>query len=152
MAKEYGSSPLAQPAQLEKAYAHYRSSEPAQALATLFDDPAHARLCGGRAREFIEQYVLKDGRRINLLAEGRLVNLAAAEGHPASVMDMSFANQALSLEYLLQHSGELEKKVYGVPEAIDREIARLKLEAMGIQIDVLTEDQRKYLASWEEGT
>ena len=105
-----------------------------------------------RAREFIEQYVLKDGRRVNLLAEGRLVNLAAAEGHPASVMDMSFANQALSLEYLLQHSGELEKKVYGVPEAIDREIARLKLEAMGIHIDALTDEQRKYLASWEEGT
>ena len=105
-----------------------------------------------RVREFVDQYLLKDGRRINLLAEGRLVNLAAAEGHPASVMDMSFANQALSLEYLLQHSGELEKQVYGVPEAIDREIARLKLEAMGIQIDVLTEDQRKYLASWEEGT
>ena len=105
-----------------------------------------------RAREFIEQYVLKDGRRVNLLAEGRLVNLAAAEGHPASVMDMSFANQALSLEYLLQHGGELEKKVYGVPEAIDREIARLKLEAMGIHIDVLTDEQRKYLASWEEGT
>jgi len=105
-----------------------------------------------RAREFIEQYVLKDGRRVNLLAEGRLVNLAAAEGHPASVMDMSFANQALSLEYLLQHSGKLEKKVYGVPEAIDREIARLKLEAMGIHIDVLTDEQRKYLASWEEGT
>jgi len=105
-----------------------------------------------RAREFIEQYILKDGRRVNLLAEGRLVNLAAAEGHPASVMDMSFANQALSLEYLLQHSGELEKKVYGVPEAIDREIARLKLEAMGIHIDALTDEQRKYLASWEEGT
>ena len=105
-----------------------------------------------RAREFIDQYVLKDGRRVNLLAEGRLVNLAAAEGHPASVMDMSFANQALSLEYLLQHGGELEKKVYGVPEAIDREIARLKLEAMGIHIDVLTDEQRKYLASWEEGT
>ena len=105
-----------------------------------------------RAREFIDQYVLKDGRRVNLLAEGRLVNLAAAEGHPASVMDMSFANQALALEYLLQHSNELEKKVYGVPEAIDREIARLKLEAMGIHIDVLTDEQRKYLASWEEGT
>jgi len=105
-----------------------------------------------RAREFIEQYILPDGRRINLLAEGRLVNLAAAEGHPASVMDMSFANQALSLEYLLQHAKELENKVYGVPEAIDREIARLKLEAMGIRIDVLTDEQRKYLASWEEGT
>jgi len=105
-----------------------------------------------RAREFIEQYILPDGRRINLLAEGRLVNLAAAEGHPASVMDMSFANQALSLEYLLQHAKELENRVYGVPEAIDREIARLKLEAMGIRIDVLTDEQRKYLASWEEGT
>jgi len=105
-----------------------------------------------RAREFIDQYVLPDGRRINLLAEGRLVNLAAAEGHPASVMDMSFANQALSLEYLLQHAKELENKVYGVPEAIDREIARLKLEAMGLRIDVLTDVQRKYLASWEEGT
>jgi len=105
-----------------------------------------------RAREFIEQYILPDGRRINLLAEGRLVNLAAAEGHPASVMDMSFANQALSLEYLLQHAKELENKVYGVPEVIDREIARLKLEAMGIRIDVLTDEQRKYLASWEEGT
>jgi len=105
-----------------------------------------------RAREFIDQYVLPDGRRINLLAEGRLVNLAAAEGHPASVMDMSFANQALALEYLLQHAKELENKVYGVPEAIDREIARLKLEAMGLRIDVLTDEQRKYLASWEEGT
>jgi adenosylhomocysteinase len=105
-----------------------------------------------RAREFIDQYVLPDGRRINLLAEGRLVNLAAAEGHPASVMDMSFANQALSLEYLLQHAKELENRVYGVPEAIDREIARLKLEAMGLRIDMLTDEQRKYLASWEEGT
>ena len=105
-----------------------------------------------RVREFIEQYLLPDGRRINLLAEGRLVNLAAAEGHPASVMDMSFANQALSLEYMLKHAGELENKVYGVPEDIDREIARLKLEAMGIHIDVLTDAQRKYLASWEEGT
>jgi len=105
-----------------------------------------------RVREFIEQYLLPDGRRINLLAEGRLVNLAAAEGHPASVMDMSFANQALALEYMLQHASELESKVYGVPEVIDREIARLKLEAMGIRIDVLSAEQRKYLASWEEGT
>ncbi len=105
-----------------------------------------------RVREFIEQYLLPDGRRINLLAEGRLVNLAAAEGHPASVMDMSFANQALALEYMLQHASELENKVYGVPEDIDREIARLKLEAMGIRIDVLSAEQRKYLASWEEGT
>jgi adenosylhomocysteinase len=105
-----------------------------------------------RVREFVEQYQLRDGRRINLLAEGRLVNLAAAEGHPASVMDMSFANQALSLEYMLKHAGEMENQVYGVPESIDREIARLKLEAMGINIDVLTDEQRKYLASWEEGT
>jgi len=105
-----------------------------------------------RPRQFVEQYVLPDGRRINLLAEGRLINLAAAEGHPASVMDMSFANQALSLEYILQHVGELENKVYTIPEDIDREIARLKLETLDIKIDVLTEEQNKYLASWEEGT
>jgi adenosylhomocysteinase len=105
-----------------------------------------------RPRQFIEQFVLPDGRRINLLAEGRLINLAAAEGHPASVMDMSFANQALSLEYILQHAGELENKVYTIPEDIDREIARLKLETMDIKIDVLTEEQKKYLTSWEEGT
>jgi adenosylhomocysteinase len=105
-----------------------------------------------KPREFIEQFILKDGRRINLLGEGRLINLAAAEGHPASVMDMSFANQALSIEYLLKSAAELEKKVYTIPEDIDREIARLKLEAMGVEIDVLTEEQKKYLASWEEGT
>ena len=105
-----------------------------------------------RPREFVEQYILKDGRRINLLGEGRLINLAAAEGHPASVMDMSFANQALSLEYLQQHGGELENKVYTIPEDIDREIARLKLEQMGITIDTLTDEQSHYLASWEEGT
>jgi len=105
-----------------------------------------------RPREFVEQFILKDGRRINLLGEGRLINLAAAEGHPASVMDMSFANQALSLEYLQQHGGELENKVYTIPEDIDREIARLKLEQMGITIDTLTNEQSKYLASWEEGT
>lgn len=105
-----------------------------------------------KPREFIEQYILKDGRRINLLGEGRLINLAAAEGHPASVMDMSFANQALSIEYLLKKAAELENKVYTIPEDIDREIARLKLEAMGVEIDVLTEEQKKYLASWEEGT
>ena len=103
-------------------------------------------------RPFIDQYILKDGRRINLLGEGRLINLAAAEGHPASVMAMSFANQALSLEYLMQHADELENRVYTIPEALDREIARLKLEAMGIRIDVLTEEQKTYLASWEEGT
>jgi adenosylhomocysteinase len=105
-----------------------------------------------QARPFVEQYTLKDGRHLNLLGEGRLINLAAAEGHPASVMDMSFANQALSLEYLLQHAGEMENKVYTIPEAIDREIARLKLESMGIEIDILTIDQERYLTSWEEGT
>ncbi|HET7091527.1 MAG TPA: adenosylhomocysteinase [Anaerolineae bacterium] len=105
-----------------------------------------------RVREFVEQYTVKDGRRINLLGEGRLINLAAAEGHPASVMDMSFANQALSLEYMAQHDAKLEKTVYAVPGDIDREVARLKLEAMRVKIDVLTDEQRKYLASWEEGT
>ncbi|MDF1500735.1 MAG: adenosylhomocysteinase [Anaerolineales bacterium] len=105
-----------------------------------------------KPREFIEQYILNDGRSINVLGEGRLINLAAAEGHPASVMDMSFANQALSLEYLLKHAEELENKVYTIPEDIDREIARMKLEEMDIQIDTLTEEQEAYLASWEEGT
>lgn len=103
-------------------------------------------------REFVDQFILKDGRRVNLLAEGRLVNLAAAEGHPSSVMDMSFANQALAAEYLVKHSKELAKNVFPVPPAIDKEIARLKLEAMGIVIDKLTPEQEKYLASWEEGT
>lgn len=103
-------------------------------------------------RPFVEQYQLPDGRRINLLGEGRLVNLAAAEGHPASVMDMSFANQALGIEYLLKNAKSLEKKVYSVPGEIDREIARLKLAAMGAQIDVLTPEQVAYLNSWEEGT
>ena len=103
-------------------------------------------------RESVKQYILTDGRRINLLAEGRLVNLAAAEGHPASVMDMSFANQSLAVEYMVQHGGELEKKVYRVPEEIDRQIARLKLASMGIEIDTLTEEQEKYLRSWEAGT
>ena len=105
-----------------------------------------------KVREFVEQYILKDGRRINLLAEGRLVNLAAAEGHPSSVMDMSFANQALSCEYIAQHGKELPKSVFPVPTDIDKEIARLKLEAMGITIDKLTPEQEAYLASWEEGT
>lgn len=103
-------------------------------------------------RPYVEQYELSDGRRINILGEGRLINLAAAEGHPASVMDMSFANQALSLEHIVKMDGELEMKVYGVPEEIDREIARLKLEAMAVDIDVLTEEQIAYLNSWEEGT
>ena len=105
-----------------------------------------------KAREFVDQYRLPDGRRISVLGEGRLINLAAAEGHPASVMDMSFANQALSLEYLLSHAGELEKRVYTIPDEIDREIARLKLASMGMGIDSLTDEQRKYLTSWEEGT
>lgn len=105
-----------------------------------------------KVREFVDQYFLPDGRKLNLLAEGRLINLAAAEGHPASVMDLSFANQALSLEYLMQHASELEKQVYTIPEKIDREIARLKLETMGVQIDALTPEQERYLASWEEGT
>ena len=103
-------------------------------------------------RPFVEEYTLKDGRRIHILGEGRLINLAAAEGHPASVMDMSFANQALCLEYMNKHAEELENKVYGVPEDIDRGIAKLKLEAMGVDIDVLTPEQEKYLKSWEHGT
>jgi adenosylhomocysteinase len=103
-------------------------------------------------RPFVEQYILADDRRINLLGEGRLINLAAAEGHPASVMDMSFANQALSVEYIVKNADKLEKKVYGVPAEIDREIARLKLDAMGVEIDKLTPEQEKYLNSWEEGT
>jgi adenosylhomocysteinase len=103
-------------------------------------------------REFVDEYTLSNGRRINLLGEGRLINLAAAEGHPASVMDMSFANQALSAEYMVKHSKKLERKVYPVPAAIDQEIARLKLKGMGIQIDRLTKEQEKYLASWEMGT
>ena len=103
-------------------------------------------------RPFVDQYLLPDGRRINLLGEGRLINLASAEGHPASVMDMSFANQALSLEYITKNAGELEKKVYPVPAEIDQQIARLKLDAMNVNIDVLTKEQVAYLNSWEEGT
>ena len=104
------------------------------------------------ARPFVESYRLSDGRVISILGEGRLINLAAAEGHPASVMDMSFANQALGAEYMLKNADKLEKKVYNVPEEIDREIARLKLQAMGVKIDKLTDEQVKYLGSWEEGT
>jgi adenosylhomocysteinase len=103
-------------------------------------------------REHVSQYFLPDGRCLALLAEGRLVNLAAAEGHPASVMDMSFANQALGVEYLLKNAGILENKVYPVPREIDMEIARLKLASMGIEIDALTPEQERYLRSWEEGT
>jgi adenosylhomocysteinase len=105
-----------------------------------------------RVREFVEQYTLKDGRRINLLGEGRLINLAAAEGHPASVMDMSFANQALAAEYVVQQHATLGKDVYRIPAELDREIARLKLQAMGARIDALTAAQQKYLASWDMGT
>jgi adenosylhomocysteinase len=105
-----------------------------------------------RVREFVDQYTLNDGRRINLLGEGRLINLASAEGHPASVMDMSFANQALGAEFMLKNAANLEKQVYTIPEAVDREIARLKLQAMGVKIDTLTAEQDKYLNSWEEGT
>ncbi len=103
-------------------------------------------------RAFVEEYALQDGRRLYLLGEGRLINLAAAEGHPASVMDMSFANQALCMEYLVKNRGKLEIKVHQVPEEIDKEVARLKLKAMGVAINTLTAEQKKYLASWEEGT
>lgn len=103
-------------------------------------------------RDFVEEYTLRNGKRVYLLGEGRLVNLAAAEGHPSAVMDMSFANQALCAEYVVKNYKKLEKKVYSVPEKIDSQIARLKLRSMGIVIDVLTPAQKKYLASWEMGT
>jgi len=103
-------------------------------------------------RPNVTEFVFADGRRVYLLAEGRLVNLAAAEGHPAAVMDMSFANQALAAEYVVANAGELERHVYDVPDEIDREIARLKLETMGVAIDTLTEEQERYLSSWDEGT
>ena len=105
-----------------------------------------------RVRDFVDEYTYADGRRIHLLAEGRLVNLSAAEGHPASVMDMSFANQALGSEYMLLHAKEMTPQVYTIPQDIDKEIARLKLHAMGIKIDTLTPEQVKYLGSWESGT
>ena len=103
-------------------------------------------------REFVEEFALRDGRRIYVLAEGRLINLSAAEGHPASVMDMSFANQAQSVEYLVQNHAKLEKRVYAVPEDLDKKVARMKLESMGVKIDRLTPEQERYLASWSEGT
>jgi adenosylhomocysteinase len=105
-----------------------------------------------QVRPSVQEYKLGDGRRLHVLGEGRLINLAAAEGHPAAVMDMSFANQALCAEYMAKNSSTLENKVYDVPEDIDAEVARLKLNAMGIEIDTLTEEQRHYLSSWEEGT
>jgi len=118
------------------------------------DLEALERLSSGKRllREFVEEFSLKNGRKVYLLGEGRLINLAAAEGHPSSVMDMSFANQALAAEFLVKADGTLEKKVYKVPPDIDQEIARLKLESMGIKIDTLTEAQKKYLSSWEMGT
>ena len=105
-----------------------------------------------RLREFVDEYTLADGRRINLLGEGRLVNLAAAEGHPAAVMDMSFANQALAVEWMVKNHATLEKRVYPVPVEIDREVARLKLRAMNVEIDQLTAEQDEYLHSWQQGT
>jgi len=105
-----------------------------------------------RIREFVDQYQLPDGRRINLLGEGRLVNLAVAEGHPAAVMDMSFANQALSVEWVLDRRGTLDRGVHPVPPEIDADVARLKLRAMGVEIDRLTLEQEEYLRSWEQGT
>ncbi|MDA2913953.1 adenosylhomocysteinase [Acidobacteriia bacterium AH_259_A11_L15] len=118
------------------------------------DLPALEKLARSKraTRDNVDEFVLKDGRKLYLLGEGRLVNLAAAEGHPAAVMDMSFANQALSLEYLAKNAEKLEKKVHPVPVEIDKQVARLKLEAMGIRIDTLTPEQEKYLASWSEGT
>ncbi|MFZ1956702.1 MAG: adenosylhomocysteinase, partial [Desulfobacterales bacterium] len=103
-------------------------------------------------RPFVEEFVLKNGRRINVLGEGRLINLAAAEGHPSSVMDMSFANQALCVEYMVKNKPALDITVHPVPEKIDRQIAKEKLGAMGIKIDNLTPQQKKYLASWSMGT
>jgi adenosylhomocysteinase len=118
------------------------------------DLPALARMAKSvrTVRPFVEEFLLRDGRAIHVLAEGRLINLAAAEGHPSNVMDMSFANQALSAEYLVRRKEKLEKRVYTVPEPIDREIARLKLRSTGVRIDRLTPEQKKYLASWEMGT
>lgn len=118
------------------------------------DIPALEKMTLGKrtTREFVEEYTLRDGRKIYLLGEGRLINLAAAEGHPAAVMDMSFANQALSVEHLVKNHKKLEAKVYAVPTDIDQTVARLKLDAMGVAIDKLTREQEEYLASWSEGT
>ncbi|MEN3000758.1 MAG: adenosylhomocysteinase [Armatimonadota bacterium] len=118
------------------------------------DIPALERLATAKRaiRPFVDEYTLADGRRIYLLGEGRLVNLAAAEGHPAAVMDMSFANQALSIEYIVNHRGELPRAVFPVPREIDAQVAQLKLQALGVQIDTLTPEQQEYLESWEMGT
>jgi adenosylhomocysteinase len=113
-----------------------------------------ARISSSRrqTRDFVEEYAFRDGRRLYVLAEGRLINLSAAEGHPASVMDMSFANQALAAEYMVKNHKKLEKRVYPVPEDLDKEVARMKLESMGVKIDRLTPEQERYLSSWSEGT
>jgi adenosylhomocysteinase len=118
------------------------------------DLEALARAASSRrqTREFVEEFAFRDGRRIYILGEGRLINLAAAEGHPASVMDMSFANQALSAEYMVKNHSRLERKVYSVPEELDKQVAKMKLESMGVKIDRLTPEQEAYLASWDEGT
>jgi len=118
------------------------------------DIPALEKMASAKrtTRSFVEEYSMKDGRKINLLGEGRLINLAAAEGHPPSVMDMSFADQALSVEYMVKNNATLEKTVYRVPEELDKRVAKLKLESMGIKIDKLTPEQEEYLASWSEGT
>ncbi|MFN7170545.1 MAG: adenosylhomocysteinase, partial [Candidatus Omnitrophota bacterium] len=105
-----------------------------------------------RIRDFLDEYTLKNGKKIYLLGEGRLINLVSAEGHPAQVMDMSFANQALSVEYIAKNYKSLEKRVYPVPQKIDLSVAALKLKSLGIKIDSLTAEQKKYLSSWEEGT
>jgi len=118
------------------------------------DIPGLSDLADGEreVRPMVQEYAMGDGRKIHLLAEGRLLNLASAEGHPASVMDMSFANQALGAEFMAKNADELENRVYEVPNEIDQEIARLKLSTLGVEIDELTEEQRKYLASWDQGT
>jgi adenosylhomocysteinase len=119
------------------------------------DKGALAELSGGRVRRirgFVDEYTMGDGRRLHLLGEGRLVNLAAAEGHPAAVMDMSFANQALAVEWIVKGRGSLDPGVYPVPTEIDDEVAKLKLQAMGVEIDALTTEQKDYLSSWQQGT
>jgi adenosylhomocysteinase len=124
---------------------HFNVELDLESLAKIADGP------GREARDFVEEFVV-NGKRVFVLGEGRLINLAAAEGHPAAVMDKSFANQSLGAEYLVNNAGTLSKDVHRVPEAVDREIARLKLSAMGAQVDELTAEQRKYLASWDMGT
>jgi adenosylhomocysteinase len=118
------------------------------------DIPALEKLAKSkrRTREFVDEYTMPNGRKVYLLGEGRLINLAAAEGHPAVVMDMSFADQALSAEYVVKNAKKLEAKVYTVPADIDENVAKLKLKSLGVNIDTLTPEQAKYLASWSEGT